>query len=76
MSQKQQKNRQVKSGLKKELKSYDKQGIELWLNGDRSTPKEILKACMVQEAGTYMRDYVTDEKGAIREIRFDLIRKE
>ena len=41
-----------------ELEAYRKNQIELILNGKRSSPVEIATACMVQEEGSYMRDYI------------------
>ncbi len=60
--------------MKQELKDFDQQGVELWLDGNISSPKKIVKACRLAEEGSYMRDYVANEKGAICEIRFDLVK--
>ena len=43
--------------LKEELKSYRRNGVKLFLDGEPSTPKNIVKACMIAEDGGYMRDY-------------------
>lgn len=56
-----------------ELEAYRKNQIELILNGKRSTPVEIATACMVQEEGSYMRDYIGNEIGKVVEVRFDRI---
>lgn len=61
-------------GLRCELKHYEQQGISLWLNGKKSSPKEIAKAHKVAEDGIYMRDYVQNEKGEVEKIQFDLIK--
>ena len=61
--------------LKDELKLYEKNGIELFLNGEPSSPKSIAKACMIAEDGCYMRDYTEDEKGRIARVNFDRIRE-
>ena len=58
--------------LKKELKVYQKNGIQLFMDGKPSTPKDIAKACLIAEGGGYMRDYTEDETGRID---FDLIRE-
>lgn len=46
------------------------------LNGSSSNPKKIAKAFTIQEEGVYMRDYISNEKGEICQVRFDLIKKE
>lgn len=56
-----------------ELEAYRKNRIELILNGEKSTPIEIATACMVQEEGSYMRDYIGNEIGKVVEVRFDRI---
>jgi hypothetical protein len=56
-----------------ELEAYRKNQIELILNGKRSSPVEIATACMVQEEGSYMRDYIGNEIGKVVEVRFDRI---
>ncbi|MBU9725468.1 hypothetical protein [Diplocloster modestus] len=62
-------------GLLLELEGYENGGISVWLDGTVSSPCEIAKACTVEEdCNSYMRDYVTDEKGELKEIRFDRIR--
>ncbi len=68
-------NRKSADALKRELKAYHRQGIDLWLEGSPSTPGTITKACRLAEKGTYMRDYVEDEDGDIYQIHFDLIRE-
>lgn len=60
--------------LKKELKQYRDQGIDLYLNGFPSTPKRIAKACTIAEEGGYMRDYAEDESGRIARVDFALIK--
>lgn len=61
--------------LKKELKVYQKNGIQLFMDGKPSTPKDIAKACLIAEGGGYMRDYTEDETGRIARVDFDLIRE-
>lgn len=76
LSQLQMSKRKTKEtkGFQKELQTYEKKGISLWLNGNVSNPKEIVKAHMVTENGVYMRDYVQNEKGEIEKLKFDLIK--
>ena len=60
--------------LKSELKKYKKQGVALTLEGKPSNPYDIAKACRVSErAASYMRDYISDEDGNLREINFQLV---
>ena len=62
-------------GLLLELEGYENGGITVWLDGTVSSPCEIAYACRMEEdSNSYMRDYITDEKGELKEIRFDRIR--
>ena len=36
--------------------------------------EEIVRACMIEEEGTYMRDYVQNERGKVERLEFDLIK--
>ena len=54
-----------------ELAQLCSDGVRLYLGECESTPAEILDACELRES--YMRDYVTDQKGVISEIRFQRI---
>lgn len=62
------------SGLYQELIRYQEQGVELWLNGRRSTSYQI--ASSVCETTNYMRDYRLDRENQICGISFDRIRNE
>lgn len=59
--------------LSKELREYKNKNVNLLLEGRDSTPQEIVNACMVMEEGSYMREYVGNDDGAIIEIRFNKI---
>lgn len=59
--------------LKAELKTYRKQGIELYLDGRPSSPKAIARACLIADGGSYMRDYTEDEKGRIAKVDFNFV---
>ena len=65
-----------------ELRTYRDSGIPLYLNGQLSSPKAIVKAhehvMKVAESGTYtyMRDYDENETGEVKRLSFDLIKKE
>lgn len=58
--------------LKVRLKKLEKEGIKLFLNGVPSTTEYIVENC-INEDTVYMPDYVTDECGRIKEIRYDRI---
>ena len=73
VSQKQD-TKQKCSELRQELRDYSRQGVSLCLDGELSTPDRIARACRVEEEGSYMRDYVSDEEGAIQQIRFDFVK--
>lgn len=61
--------------LKKELKVYQKNGIQLFMDGKPSTPKDIGESLFSRVGGGYMRDYTEDETGRIARVDFDLIRE-
>ncbi len=59
--------------LVRELQEYRRRSIRLTLEGEQSTPECIANACIVMEEGCYMRDYISNDMGAIIEIRFDKV---
>ena len=61
--------------LKSELKKYRKNGIHLSLQGKPSNPYNIVKAHKVsEEKNTFMRDYITDDTGHVKEIDFQCVK--
>jgi hypothetical protein len=61
--------------LKDELKKYSKKGVRLSLQGKPSNAYNIIRACKVSESkATYMRDYIADETGKVKEIDFQLVK--
>lgn len=58
--------------LKPQLEQMEREGVILYLNGVPSTTEYIIKNC-VNEDTIYMPDYVIDENGKIKEIRYDRI---
>ena len=60
------------SALKLRLERMEKQGVKLYLDGAPSTTEYIIRNC-VNEDTVYMPDYVTDEHGIVKEIRYDRI---
>jgi hypothetical protein len=43
------------------------------MNGFPASPLQIVSAHMVKEESNYMRDYILDEQGMIRELDFNSI---
>ena len=60
------------SALKLRLERMEKQGVKLYLDGAPSTTEYIIRNC-VNEDTVYMPDYVKDEHGIVKEIRYDRI---
>lgn len=63
-----------KKKLKKELDHYVREGKYLMLNGKKSDPKSIVRACMIEEESSYMRDYIQDENNKVVGIGFDYVK--
>lgn len=53
-----------------ELEEYENSGVRMRLNNYLASPMQIVTAHMVKEDSAYMRDYVWDEKGHVRELTF------
>lgn len=66
------KNESVSGSLRSQLEKQEKNGVKLYLNGLPSTTEHIVKNC-INEDTVYMPDYVTDENGKVKEIRYDRI---
>ena len=60
------------SSVKTRLLQYEKAGVKLYLDGNPSDTDHILQKC-VREDAVYMADYIADEAGKVKEIRYDLI---
>lgn len=56
-----------------ELENIQNRGIMIFLEGVPSSPLTVTDILCVNETDSFMRDYVTDEKGVWRELRFDRI---
>lgn len=59
----------------KELAGYEKRKVDLRMNGIPASPMQIVQAHMIREDIAYMRDYVLNDKGDIKELWFDSIEK-
>ena len=55
-----------------ELQGYERQGITIFLEGERSNPIEVTNAVNIKEDISYMRDDVFSQ-GEVREIHFDRV---
>ena len=53
-----------------ELEKYEQSGVSMKLNNDPASPMQIVTAHMVKEDQAYMRDYVWNEKGHVKELTF------
>lgn len=53
-----------------ELEKYENEGVRMKLDDIPASPMQIVNAHMVCEEQSYMRDYVWDEKGHVRELTF------
>jgi len=53
-----------------ELKGYEKKGVNMSINGLPASPMQIVQAHIMKEDSAYMRDYVLNEKGDIKELGF------
>lgn len=58
-----------------ELEKYEDFGVSMTLNNHPASPMQIVTAHMVRENPAYMRDYVWDEKGHVRELAFHTIKE-
>ena len=53
-----------------ELTEYEKYGIRMHMDGRLASPLQIVSAHMIRETNNYMRDYVMDENGKLKELDF------
>ena len=56
-----------------ELNRYEKRGITLKMKGELASPTQIIQAYLVREDVQYMRDYILDENGDLKELHFNPI---
>ena len=53
-----------------ELTEYEKSGIRMHMDGRLASPMQIVSAHLIRETNHYMRDYVMDENGKLKELDF------
>ena len=56
-----------------ELEKFEHSGVSMRLNNYPASAMQIVTAHMVREESSYMRDYVWDDKGQVREVTFHSI---
>ena len=59
--------------LFRELTNYEKKQVGLKMNGMPASPMKIVHAHMMKEENLYMRDYVLNDDGDIKEVDFNSI---
>ena len=59
--------------LKAQLTEYYRKGVKVSLEGVRMPVSQIARICAVREEGKYMGDYIVDEDGELKEVRFDRV---
>lgn len=58
----------------RELTGYEKNQVDLRIDGIPASPLQIVQAHVIREETAYMRDYVLNEKGDIKELWFTSIK--
>ena len=56
--------------LFRELRGYEREGTQLFLDGCPCRTKDIVNACMFAEEQLYMRDFISDDREKIKRINF------
>ena len=69
------KMKQVYQALYAELEKYENAGVRMRLDNSPASPMQIVSAHMIKEETSYMRDYVLDDKGCVRELAFHQVLK-
>lgn len=57
----------------RELTEYEKQKVDLGINGIPASPMQIVQAHIMCEDTGYMRDYVLNEEGDIKALWFNRV---
>lgn len=58
--------------LKEKLEQMQHSGVSLFLEGKQATPELIANRCVCEDS-TYMADYVLDNDGILKELRYDRV---
>ena len=67
-------NDETYKNLFAELEKIEHSGVSIAYDDRPASPMQIVTAHMVKEDQAYMRDYVWDEKGHVRELSFHNIK--
>ena len=59
----------------RELMQYEKRGVYIAVGSSPASPMQVVKAHMTKEDSEYMRDYVLNEKGDVKELYFNQVKK-
>jgi len=62
--------------LFEELTVHEKKGRAIKIGNKPASPMQIITEIMVKEKSNYMRDYVIDDQGNIKELCFHEVKKE
>lgn len=54
----------------KELRGYEREGMQLYLENSPCGAQEIASACRLAEDSVYMRDFISDSHDHITGVRF------
>lgn len=63
----------AKNALEYQLNVMRKDEFEVYMDNEKTTLDDALERC-VRECSVYMPDYVLDEKGNLKQVRFDRIK--
>lgn len=58
--------------LKEKLERVQQSGVFLFLEGKPASPEAIASRCVCEDSA-YMADYVLDEQGILKELRYDRV---
>lgn len=60
--------------LFQELLQYERRGVTMAMDGEPASPMQIVTAHMLRENKDYMRDYVWNDKGDLKELCFYMLK--
>lgn len=64
---------QIRESLKLQLARVQREGVRLYVDDTPASPDEVAQRC-VQEQIVYMPDYVLDDNGTLKQVRYDRVR--
>ena len=62
--------KQDAQNLYTELTDFERKGVDISLNGWPASPMQIVQAHMMREDVVYMRDYLMNDDGDVKEFGF------